>query len=109
MAKTLMEIKKPEWVKCASNHALISSRELCEWLGIKTHSGLRKFLNETDFPPPRIGNKTGSKLRRWRVGDIRAWLAQSERLTDELAEPMGEPGSHTRNGISTDKAFGFGN
>jgi hypothetical protein len=54
-------------------------------LGIGIHASIRKLVEESGFPHPRIGKMSSKSLmRRWRVGDVRAWISQSSRLDDEL-------------------------
>lgn len=63
----------PTWIDVASNDSLVKSSELAAWMGYGTIQGLAAFIERTpDFPAPRFRGRGGA--RRWRVGDIRAWL-----------------------------------
>jgi hypothetical protein len=84
-----------DWIKTASNHAVINKAELCQWLSIPARDLLVLVRNDQRFPRPRFGAfrttqdaknaQTIPTSCRWRVGDIRAWLEGSARLEKELA------------------------
>jgi hypothetical protein len=87
-----------EWVKTASNHAIVTKAELCQWLAMPARDLLVVMMSDPSFPRPRFGNfrpdpksKSGQKLPsscRWRVGDIRAWLEGSARIAKEPSTPI---------------------
>lgn len=75
-----------DWIRTASNHAVITKSELMQWLGVRNDE-LRRMVNQERFPRPRFGGfrRTTSCSAdwlttscRWRVGDVRAWLSGSE-------------------------------
>lgn len=82
----------PAWVSTASNHAIINRDELLQWLRLTRQQFWLLSIEHPDFPKPRFGgaSKVGpTKASRWRVGDVRAWLAGSQRLIDrETATPV---------------------
>jgi carbamoylphosphate synthase small subunit len=103
-------MSEPTWLKTISNHAVISRSELLEWLGVDQRQ-LTLMLRRQGFPRPRISNSmTGpiggrvTSTSRWRVGDVRAWLAQSPALSDEVSTPLG---SHSSQSIKTLRAAGY--
>jgi hypothetical protein len=83
-------------MKLASNHAVIKKEELLQWLDV-TAQELRILIDEQGLPPPRFGQfrkqpntKRITSTSRWRVGDVRAWLAGSEKaLKRELSTEIG--------------------
>jgi hypothetical protein len=56
MAGPNITVSNAAWIGSASDNACINPTELREWLGIKSYTGLRQFIDATpDFPVPRFG------------------------------------------------------
>jgi hypothetical protein len=92
-------VNTPTWVRTASNHAMISKAEVCEWLGCRL-TDLPGMIERGEIPEPRVG-RSGARLGakcRWRVGDMRAQLAGSPRLAAEIATPIGDPSAQRGTG-----------
>ncbi len=70
----------PDWFRHSANDAYLSSRELGLLFGV---SGQAIFMRakDADFPAPTHFGKTRNcsggwgPLTRWRVGDVRKWIA----------------------------------
>lgn len=83
------------WIKTASNHAVISKQELLEWLDINP-AQLKTITDRDGFPQARMGGFGGrptsnriTSTSRWRVGDVRAWLANNVvSFHHEMAQPI---------------------
>lgn len=85
------------WVTTASNNAVITRDELLAWLKLP-HGAALRLLSAQGLPPPRFvgpgsaaaqgGALTYTRLCRWRVGDIRAWIAGRD-VAAEAAVPVG--------------------
>lgn len=79
--------EKPNWIRTASDHAVISREELREWLQLKSEKQIPLLIDSQGLPKPRFLGKGRqgkgissyiTKNARWRVGDIRAWLSGNE-------------------------------
>lgn len=79
----------PAWVATASRHALITRDELLAWLQIDGAQLRVLYQSDETFPAPRIrGFARLDKLTRrcrWRVGDVRAWLAGRSQAAEDAA------------------------
>jgi hypothetical protein len=84
---------EPGWLKTISNHAVITRDELLEWIKVNPKDLLA--LVAAGFPSPRFGSGKNPSFKltsrcRWRVGEVRAWLAQdAQRLSRELQTEVG--------------------
>lgn len=102
---------EPTWVGTANPNAVLTRDEVLQWLKI-SRAELKHLCSTRGFPPPRYGATNPSAARmtnrsRWRVGDVRAWLASRETLDQELSTPtaMGDEAQENRHGRRTKDAL----
>lgn len=86
-----MVVSDPTWTGTANPNAVVTRDELLEWLKIKSYE-LKALCDLQGFPPPRFTGRGADARKvtarsRWRVGDVRAWLAARATLRKELATP----------------------
>lgn len=79
------------WTCTANPNAVVTRDELLEWLKIARYE-LKALCDSQGFPPPRFTGRGADTKRvtarsRWRVGDVRAWLAARANLQREMSTP----------------------